>query len=400
MSAPSTPRDEAGPAAPAPADDIQSRVDRFLDQARHASRRVAEGDDDHSDTAAKSPVEEASRQAPDTALGPTLRAALRDADVTGIVPLTPDASDRRYVRVLLSGAPAFVLAVHAGPITFAQLPFANVGRLLGQMPVPAPAILGHDDALGIVALQDLGDVTLHAHLACVDAAARAALYDEAVAWLDVLQRRGAQLASPEYLPYGLAFDVEKLTWELQFFATHFLGAHRGCVLSAPERLVLDEQFHALARALSDEPRVLCHRDYHSRNLMVHAGGLHLIDFQDARMGPDTYDLASLLRDSYVDLAEAEVDRLMARFVALKTRDAAAHIGADYGRDFRRRFDRMALQRNLKALGTFGFQATSRRNTLYLRDAPRTLAHVRANLERNPTFDRLRSALAAHLPELR
>lgn len=337
---------------------------------------------------------------PSVTLSAALRARLRDAEIAGIVPLTPDASDRRYVRVLLRHAPPFVLAVHAAPITFAQLPFANVRMLLGDMPVPAPAILGHSDALGIVALQDLGDVTLQAHLAGVDAFTRAALYEEAVHLLSVLQRRGYELASPHYLPYGLAFDAEKLTWELNFFATHFLGAHRGCALSSAERAGLDDQFGALARALADEPRVLCHRDYHSRNLMVHDGALYLIDFQDARMGPDTYDLASLLRDSYVDLAETEVDQLVAYFVALTARHLNPPMIAGYARDFRRRFDRMALQRNLKALGTFGFQATSRHNAGYLRDVPRTLGHVRANLARNPDFGRLHQVLATHLPELR
>ena len=73
----------------------------------------------------------------------------------------------------------------------------------------------------------------------------------------------------------------------------------------------------LVETLAAEPRVLCHRDYHSRNLMLHDGRLYIIDFQDARMGPDTYDLVSLLRDSYVDLPEQTVDELIAYFLALK-----------------------------------------------------------------------------------
>ena len=76
---------------------------------------------------------------------------------------------------------------------------------------------------------------------------------------------------------------------------------------------------AIVETLAAEPRVLCHRDYHSRNLMLHDGRLYIIDFQDARMGPDTYDLVSLLRDSYVDLPEQTVDELIAYFLALKGR---------------------------------------------------------------------------------
>src|SRR3954471_25012082 len=81
-----------------------------------------------------------------------------------VVPLTGDASDRRYFRVLLRDEPAQVLAVHPGPIDFAALPFVNVSKLLSEMPVPVPRIFGHSDQLGVIALQDLGDVTLQAHL--------------------------------------------------------------------------------------------------------------------------------------------------------------------------------------------------------------------------------------------
>ena len=101
--------------------------------------------------------------------------------------------------------------------------------------------------------------------------------------------------------------------------------------------------------------MLCHRDYHSRNLMLRDGRLYIIDFQDARLGPDTYDLVSLLRDSYVDLPEQVVDELIAYFLALQGRSGGR------ARTFRRRFDLMALQRNLKALGTFGYQTTARGN---------------------------------------
>ena len=145
--------------------------------------------------------------------------------------------------------------------------------------------------------------------------------------------------------------------------------------------------------LADEPRVLCHRDYHSRNLMWRDERLCIIDFQDARLGPDTYDLASLLRDSYVDLPGQVVDELIAYFLALQGRSAE-------GAEFRRRFDLMALQRNLKALGTFGYQTTTRSNPVYIQYIPRTLNYVRANLDRYPRFAGLRTILARHVEELK
>ena len=224
-------------------------------------------------------------------------------------------------------------------------------------------------------------------------AEHAARYRQAVALIATLQRRGAELESPAYLPYGIAFDVEKLTWEMDFFTKHFLEAYRGVTIGAAARDELRQEFGQLVAELAAEPRVLCHRDYHSRNLMLHHDRLYIIDFQDARMGPDTYDLVSLLRDSYVDLPERTVDELIAYFLALKGQTGTETT-------FRQRFDAMALQRNLKALGTFGYQTTARRNPVYIQYIPRTLRHVRTNLEQLPRFARLRELLAAHVEEFR
>jgi aminoglycoside/choline kinase family phosphotransferase len=308
-----------------------------------------------------------------------------------VLPLTGDASDRRYFRIMPHDGPPFVLALHTGAIEFATLPFANVAGLLQQIPLPVPVILGHSDELGIVALQDLGDVTLQAHLGAAAPTEHAALYRQAVALVELLQRRGAELASDRYTPYAIAFDVDKLTWELNFFVKHFVEGYRASPVPPTERERLEYEFAEIVRELAAEPRVLCHRDYHSRNLMLHDGSLYIIDFQDARLGPDTYDLVSLLRDSYMDMSERQVDDLIAYFLALK--------GRPEDEDFRRRFDLMALQRNLKALGTFGYQTTTRRNPVYIQYIPRTLKYVRDNLERYPRFAPLREILAAHIEEL-
>ncbi len=96
---------------------------------------------------------------------------------------------------------------------------------------PIPTVLGHAGDLGVLALEDLGDVTLQAHLGAVSPAEHAARYRQAVALIATLQRRGAELESPAYLPYGIAFDVEKLTWEMDFFTKHFIEAYRGVVIA-------------------------------------------------------------------------------------------------------------------------------------------------------------------------
>jgi hypothetical protein len=312
-----------------------------------------------------------------------------------VLPLTGDASDRRYFRVLPRGGGSFVLALHAAPFSFDALPFVNVAGLLGRVPVPIPAILGHAEDLGILELQDLGDVTLQAHLGSAPVSEHTALYREAIRLIAAIQRRGRELASDQFVPYGIAFDVAKLTWEMEFFLKHFVVAYRGAEITPADREALAAEFAAIVTELAGEARVLCHRDYHSRNLMWRDGRLFIIDFQDARMGPDTYDLVSLLRDSYVDIGEDALEDYIAYFLAFR----GGTPSPEERREFRRRFDLMALQRNLKALGTFGYQTATRRNPVYIQYMPRTLHYARTNLAKYPRFTGLREVLGRYVTEL-
>jgi len=340
------------------------------------------------------------KSTPDAALpGPVLQYLERtnlQAPRARVLPLTGDASDRRYFRVLPRAGGSFVLALHAAAFTFDALPFVNVAGLLGRVPVPIPAILGHAEDLGILELQDLGDMTLQAHLGAAPVSEHTALYREAIRLIAAIQRRGRELASPQFLPYGIAFDADKLTWELDFFVKHFVVAYRGADITPGDRAVLTTEFAAMVAELAAEERVLCHRDYHSRNLMWRDGRLFIIDFQDARMGPDTYDLASLLRDAYVDITEDALEDYIAYFLALRDGTPSARDAAQ----FRRRFDLMALQRNLKALGTFGYQTATRRNPVYIQYMPRTLRSARVNLAKYPRFAALREVLGRYVEDLR
>jgi aminoglycoside/choline kinase family phosphotransferase len=309
-----------------------------------------------------------------------------------VLPLTPDASDRRYYRVATPAGEPFVIALHSAPFAPGSLPFVSVAGLFEAMPLPVPHVRAEMPDLGIVVIDDLGDTTLQMAVDSAPGLPHAAWYERAVDHLVVLQKRGAQLEDAQLLPYTLAFDVEKLMWEMQFFVTHFLEAFRGLTIPPAARTALLDELTTLCEELAGEPRVLCHRDYHSRNLMVSGDKLFLIDFQDARLGPNTYDLVSLLRDCYVDMAPELFDRLQERFraAAAPDEDAARFAG---------RVDSMGVQRHLKALGTFGYQAVARANPLYAQYVPRTAAYVRATFERRPRFARLRDLLAPLLPEV-
>ena len=309
---------------------------------------------------------------------------------TRLAPLAGDASDRRFLRVTPPGGPSRVLVVHDGPIDPATLPLIRVAELFRRLPVRVPVVHGADAALGIVVVEDLGDTMLEQAASVLPPGERDARYREAVAIIAAIQRGGRRLAGSGAPPFGLAFDVAKLRQELDYFVEHFVAGYRRHVLAASTRHALDDEFRNLAEAMAVEPRVLCHRDFHSRNLMVHRNRLCVIDFQDARMGPDTYDLASLLRDAYVALDPDAVDRLLAHYRTVA--------GVRDGEALRQRFVRTTVQRSLKALGTFGYQIAVRGNSRYRDAVPRTLAYARDAIRKDRDRQRLGELLGAVLEE--
>jgi hypothetical protein len=311
-----------------------------------------------------------------------------------VEPLAGDASTRRYYRVVWSeGAEArsSVLALMPEAFEPEREPFLNVSRLFTKMPVRVPTVHDVSGPEGILLLEDCGDELLQTLAEQADRETRSDFYLKALRILARIQSRGADLESKSYVPYGIAFDEEKLSWELAYFDTHFLQGFRQVALAASERDALRDSFSRIAGEIAALPRVLCHRDYHSRNLMVVGDELVVLDFQDARMGPVSYDLVSLLRDSYAGLEADFAEEMSAEFCNL-----TSHVSP---RRLRDELELVALQRNLKALGTFGYQCTVRRKSVYERYVPRTLELVRVNFSRNPRWDGLRRILAAHVPEL-
>ena len=293
-----------------------------------------------------------------------------------------------------------MVALYPDPAGDGVRTFTRVAELFGAMGVPVPRVIARADELGILVLEDLGDVSLQAHLAGAPAAERAALYRAAVGIIQTLQQRGRELASLELPPYGLAFDEETLMRELEFFTTHFLEGHVGASLSPASCRAIRVEYGALARALARRAaRPVPPRTFTVGTWMVQGDRLRVIDFQDARMGPDTYDLVSLLRDAYVDVSADEVESLTTWFLDTRADTEGLEIDAAARREFRRRFECMAVQRTLKALGTFGYQASARHNPAYLQYVPRTLAHARASLTASDESARLQALLADLIPEL-
>ena len=308
-----------------------------------------------------------------------------------VIPLSGDASTRRYYR-LLDGDERSVISLNPEPFEPEQLPFVVIRNLMAGWGLPVPEIRDVDGGRGILLQEDLGDLSLQEALKEPSPGQREELYRQALAQLVVLQREASR-APQRAICFQIAFDYEKLSWEMHFFWKHFLEGYRKCDLSVEDRAMMADAFHRLCAEISSWPRVLTHRDFHSRNLMSYQGALYWIDFQDARMGPPHYDLASLLRDSYVDLDED--------FVAERAEEFRQRAVPGEARDtFQRRFELMSIQRNLKALGTFGYMSAVRGSRVYLPYIPQTLASLGRNLVRYPELSGLQRALARHLEELR
>jgi aminoglycoside/choline kinase family phosphotransferase len=282
-----------------------------------------------------------------------------------------------------------------------ELPFLNVHRYLSMAGIPVPSVLRHDPGAKLLFLEDAGDMMLEDAVRERGPGGCIPLYEQCVEILVRIQSEGTRVLDGRAIPPRLAFDVRKFVAEIDFFFEHAVREFGGIPLTDGEERAIEDLFLPFLEKTASLPRLLSHRDYHSRNVMVLGteraaghGNLRVLDFQDARMGNVFYDLASLLRDSYVTLAEDQVDHLSYAWRHAASREllrAAGDPGA-----FGELLDAAALQRNVKAIGTFGNQAHNRGKRFYLRFIPPTVAHLRGNFARNP---RMRALAGKLLPVL-
>ncbi len=326
--------------------------------------------------------------------------------------LAGDASNRRYFRIELTGGAArsVILMQLAEPEAFKQseeavsgaahqvteLPFLNILSHLSKAGVSVPLLYHYDQAAGLLYLEDFGDLTLSE--ACREASPTdlEARYTQAVDALVQMQSKATSPADPNCLAFHRSFDVPLLMWEFDHFLEYGIVARQEKPMCAADHLPIRGAFEKIAELLAGQPRVFVHRDYHSRNLMVDGERLGVIDFQDALMGPVTYDLASLLRDAYIELDEALIDRLIDRYLD----GLATHRQVWTNREaFRRLFDFTSIQRNLKAAGRFVYIDRVKGNPNFLADIPRVLNYVKRNLQKYPELDMLRKHLTPYVPEL-
>lgn len=296
-----------------------------------------------------------------------------------------DASNRRYWRAERDGESLIVM--DSPPEKEPLDAFLEVHARLESAGLPVPRIHARDPATGFLLLDDLGRETLFSWQVSAEV-------DQRERALSACRAQLIPLAGTDHA--GLpAFDAPRLVAEMQLFDDWYRRRYRSVDWSADACLRWAELTQRIAERLVGMEPVFVHRDYHSRNLMPAGEDWVIIDFQDAVSGPLAYDLVSLLRDSYIDWPQADVEREIAAFwenaraAGLTMKDLETFTGD---------FAWVAVQRHLKVLGIFARLSLRDGKHGYLDDLPLTWHHLQWALDRAPGLAPLRDLIAGLEPE--
>ncbi len=294
-------------------------------------------------------------------------------DVASLAPASADASFRRYFRVADAGGGSCIL-MDAPPELEPLDAFLSVANLFEKAGLRVPRRLAVSQAQGFLLLEDFGSEPYLPHL--TPSTARP-LYQSA--WQALVRLQGWGITQPAGTLGLPAYSRTKLLDEMGLFQTWYVETHLGQTLSADEAQTLNQTMARLADRALAQTQVIVHRDFHSRNLMVLPetltpdGQPGILDFQDAVVGPLSYDLVSLLRDAYVVWNEAEQIDWAIRYWE-DARHAGIAVPSDFA-EFWEDFEWMGLQRQLKVLGIFARLAHRDGKAHYLKDIPAVLAYA-------------------------
>jgi len=302
-----------------------------------------------------------------------LNTVMDDGEIN-IAPASADASFRRYFRIntpvsMINDYGDSLIVMDAPPDKENSEPFISISRLLADVGVNVPRVIEADLSQGFLLLTDLGS---QPYLDALTDQTVSALYADA---LDALLKMQRDVSVEECnLP---DYDLALLKREMGLFREWYLRRHCNLLLTVRQQEQLDSVFQLLAEQALVQPRVFVHRDYHSRNLMVTAeNNPGILDFQDAVVGPVTYDLVSLLRDCYIEWPREQVEQWALAYLHRAADAGIFKLTADHSDDVLLRwFDWMGVQRHLKASGIFARLCLRDGKAGYLDDIPRTLSYV-------------------------
>lgn len=278
-------------------------------------------------------------------------------DNADIRPASSDASFRRYFRVRT--AQQSFIVMDAPPAKEDVRPFIKIAELFRRSGVQTPEVFAQDESQGFLLLSDFGDLN---YLHRLDEASADDLYRDAIASL-VRMQKGVDIDSCDLPPY----NEKLLRDEMNLFKDWFLEKLLAIALTKTEQTLLEKVWNHLTESALQQPKVCVHRDYHSRNLMItESQNPGVLDFQDAVIGPITYDLVSLLKDCYIAWPQEKIEAWVDYYCR------QSEIQSD---SFMRWFDWMGMQRHLKAIGIFSRLNLRDQKPGYLNDIPRTLNYV-------------------------
>lgn len=303
--------------------------------------------------------------------------------VATLVPASSDASFRRYFR--WEAEDRTLILMDAPPPREDCRPFVKVAGMLAEAGVHVPRILAADVEQGFLILDDLGRQT---YLDVIDADNADALFEDALQALLTFQRRSLDVPMPGY-------DDALLRRELQLFPEWYLQRHLGIELEGERLAAWQRMSDLLIDSALAQPRVLVHRDYMPRNLMVSSPNPGVLDFQDAVYGPVTYDVTCLFKDAFLSWSEERVAGWLQRYWNM-ARETGIPVQTDFA-EFHRASDLMGVQRHLKVIGIFARICHRDGKPKYLGDVPRFFAYIKAVIERRPELAELGELLAS-LPQ--
>lgn len=299
-----------------------------------------------------------------------------------LVAASSDASFRRYFR--WQGAERTLIVMDAPPPQEDCRPFVQMAEYLAEANLNVPEILAADLPRGFLLLNDLGRQT---YLDVIDTDNADRLFDDALTALLALQRL------PMDRPLG-HYDDALLRRELQLFPEWYVEKHLGVQLTAEQQAQWARVSQLLIDSALAQPKVLVHRDYMPRNLMISTPNPGVLDFQDAVYGPVTYDVTSLFKDAFLSWPEARVQAWLQRYWQ-QAQAVGIPVQATF-EAFQRASDLMGVQRHLKVIGIFARICHRDGKPRYLGDVPRFFAYIDTVLARRPELAEL-AALFASLP---
>lgn len=310
-----------------------------------------------------------------------LREAVQRPSVE-ILPLAGDASSRRYYRIVGSEQ-SWVLMKWEPFVDDGHYPFLSVLRHFKKHGVGVPEVKGMDAKLGLVLLEDLGDLTLERKFwETQDQTVIFPFYKMAIDELIKIHYRSTADHDTTCTAFHIEFNTERLMWEMNYGREHLIEKLCGIGLTDAEQKELQRIFQEICQTLDEEPKLICHRDYHSRNLMVKLGKMRVIDFQDARLGPLQYDLVSLLKDSYVSLTTELSQQLLDYYLEERRKYVPGVLDREA---FMKIYGLQTLQRCFKACGSFASFYNLRQDTRYLKYLAPTLQRVQQTLADFPEY---------------